>query len=69
MKERHLSDFYIQLVRKLLTYSLAHNELLEESRQVIAYALLHPIFEQSQNDRQLLADYSQQVCTLMCFKY
>jgi len=67
VKERHLSDFYVQLIQKLLKYSLANNELLEESRQVIAYALLHPMFEQSQNDRQLLTEFSQQVKNVLEF--
>ena len=52
----------MQLIQKLLDHALKESVLLEESRQVIAYAMLHPMYDSNANDRAVLSNYSQQVC-------
>ena len=55
----------MQLIQKLLDHALKESVLLEESRQVIAYAMLHPMYENNPNDRATLNQYSQQVIILI----
>ena len=55
----------MQLIQKLLDHALKESVLLEESRQVIAYAMLHPMYENNPNDRATLNQYSQQVVILI----
>ena len=65
VKDCRLSDSYMQLIQKLLDHALKESVLLEESRQVIAYAMLHPMYENNPNDRATLNQYSQQVIILI----
>ena len=44
-KDVRLVSLYMPLITKLLDEALRTDTLLEESRSILAYALLHPLFE------------------------
>ena len=44
-KDGRLVSLYMPLITKLLDEALRTDTLLEESRSILAYALLHPLFE------------------------
>ena len=47
-----------RLIVKLMTHSLATDSLLEEARSILAYALLHPIFDGSDEYKRDLIEFA-----------
>jgi len=61
VKNNSLVSHYMPLITKLLMHSINTDDLLEESRSILAYALLHPIFDGNPPYKEELIKYTNQI--------